>query len=254
MFRRLVFYIKIIFLWFQRDMIIKRHREKDGRVILILAAGQSLRFNNVCPKQLYVYKGHPIIEYSLRTFTKHCDEMVVVVNHRCAAETRQIANDISHRIHVIVAEDTHDRLDTIGFGLDYIQKDMDSDRIRDIIIHDCARPFIPVDYIAKMSTGRHVYSQFVLRLTNGLMRKKDDNVVDRDAYIELCSPIQMDYRLCHIIFTNFMSRENRYVHEFITVLRLIGVSMTFIDGSHSCLRKITVTEDLSHGDENMSIS
>ncbi len=112
-----------------------------------------------------------------------------------------------------------------------------------ILIHDSARPYIPSDYFNNMILTTHFYSQYCLKLTNGLMDLKY-NTLDRDAYIELCSPLCINLKLSEIIYFNFMKKSNRYAHEFIDIIKIYNIPIELFYGKHKYLRKITYQDDL----------
>lgn len=225
----------------------RRHRR--GTVILLLSAGQSSRFGHDCPKQIYEYDGCTIIERAIRIFHDITSHLVVVVNQTNAEVIRRVTDHGYNHIHIVATNQDGDRFDSIEIGLRYIRDHIQHD-FQDIIIHDCARPFVYQHDIKKIMRCTCLYSQYVMKLTNGLLETSTNRVVNRDHYIELCTPMKMDYKLCDDLFIRFMSGKHRYVCEFIPLLKLYKIPMHFFQGSYASLRKITYLEDLVHNDEN----
>lgn len=241
------FYVKALFYKRRLNGIRHSRHERSGTVVLLLSAGQSSRFGHPCPKQIYEYNGCTIIERAIGIFHNISSEIVVVANRKNVEAIKRVTNS---RIHIITTTiPDGDRFDSIEIGLDYIRNHMQYD-FKDIIIHDCARPFVFQNDIERIMRCTCMYSQFIMKLTNGLLEISTCRVVNRDHYNELCTPIKMDYTLCDDLFTRFLARKNRYVYEFIPLLKLYKIPMHFFEGSYSSLRKITYVEDLVRNDEN----
>jgi 2-C-methyl-D-erythritol 4-phosphate cytidylyltransferase len=63
--------------------------------------------------------------------------------------------------------------------------------VKNVIIHDSARPFIQNYHINELleSMKENVYSQYYMKLVNGLLNIKTNQFVDRDDYVEICTPL-----------------------------------------------------------------
>jgi 2-C-methyl-D-erythritol 4-phosphate cytidylyltransferase len=232
------FYYKILKCYFEIPEI-KKNTNNNTNILILLAAGTSTRFGQECSKQLYIYNEKELIRYSIETFMEYMDKIIIVTNSLCYDNMVNIANNISNKISVVV-NDINCRLTSIECGLNYIKNgNIEPDNI---IIHDSARPFISKEYVEQITRNTRFYSQYCLKLTNGLMTKTCD-VVDRDNYMELCTPISIKYRLCLLIFDNFMSK-NKYTYEFIDILKVYNIPMDFYYGKYHLLKKITYIEDV----------
>ena len=51
---------------------------------IILAAGNSKRFNSETPKQLYLIDGKPVINHSIDILEKFLDDIIIVTNTNCS--------------------------------------------------------------------------------------------------------------------------------------------------------------------------
>ena len=102
---------------------------------VILAAGNSSRFQNEVPKQLYSINNKPIINHSIDILSQSLDEVIIVTNTYCYDK---IKTD-----HTILINDVDDRIESIKVALDYIG----NKKYKNIIIHDSARPFITTNHI-----------------------------------------------------------------------------------------------------------
>jgi 2-C-methyl-D-erythritol 4-phosphate cytidylyltransferase len=240
------FYIKIIITWIQIFKIIYNKKTiKDDKINigLILAGGTSTRFGGEIPKQLYLYKNIPLIKYSIESIINQVNYIIIIVNSQCYTQIKNIIDNELYsntKIYLII-NDINCRLESIGCGLAYIKKNFNN--VKFVVIHDSARPFIPSEYIENMISNTNYYSQYGLKLTNGLMDNLY-NTLDRDKYIELCSPICINFELSKIIYDNFINSSNRNVHEFIDILKILKIPIQIFYGKYSLLKKITYSDDL----------
>ncbi len=98
---------------------------------IILASGQSKRFNSRKPKQYIVYKNKPLFEHSIEKAltSKLFKKIILVVNNK-----KQIKKKIFK--NVVVVKGGKERSDSSLIGLKYIKKFKPSN----VLIHDAARP------------------------------------------------------------------------------------------------------------------
>jgi 2-C-methyl-D-erythritol 4-phosphate cytidylyltransferase len=234
----------------------KETANKSRTIALLLAAGTSTRFGMQQPKQLFTYKNKELIVYSIESMLEQLNTIIIVTNSNCLKQITEIVEKIKStelvqikhvQIHTIT-NDINCRLESIGTGIQYIKDNMDILKITDfkninLLIHDSARPYVSCDYYNNMMLNTKFYSQYCLKLTNGLMDLKY-NTLDRDAYIELCSPICINLKLSDIIYFNFMKQSNRYVNEFIDIIKIYNIPIQIFYGNYKYLRKITYQDDL----------
>ena len=98
---------------------------------IILASGQSKRFNSSKPKQYIIYKNKPIFEHSLYKAleSKLFKKIILVVNKK-----KQIIKKFPN--NVIILKGGKERSDSSLIGLKYIKKFKPTN----VLIHDAARP------------------------------------------------------------------------------------------------------------------
>lgn len=207
-------------------------------VCILLAAGTSSRFGDKGIKQLYKVDGMPIIMYSINAIIEQVDEIVVVTNNMCFDEISLLVKGMD-KVHVAV-NNVNCRLESIGVGLDYIR----GRDIRNVIVHDSARPFITKKCIGNLMgcDDMFLYSQYYLKLVNGLA--KGNKMVDRGKYVEICTPFICNYGLFCFIFDNYIDGKNRIVHEVMPILNIMGIKYNLILGNSKELRKITYDYDV----------
>lgn len=219
-------------------------------IALLLTAGTSSRFisNDGKPKQLYKLNDIPIIMYSIRTLLNINEiyEIIIITNSICTEEISELIRYYS-RVTLLI-NNVNDRLDSIGIGLDYIKNKYN--RIKNIIIHDVARPFVPQAYFEELldSCKSYLYSQYYLKLTNGLAKydEEKNNIImmDRDKYIEICTPLAANFDLYYYIFMIYISKPNRVAYEHYDIMNAMNIKYNLILGSNNHLRKITTIDDI----------
>ena len=201
---------------------------------IILAAGNSTRFDNETPKQLYSINNKPIINHSIDILSQSLDEVIIVTNTYCSDKIKTN--------HTILVNDIDNRIDSIKAALDYIG----DKKYNNILIHDSARPFITTDMISELLELSKIYqhSQYYLELVNGLVRKNEIGweVSPREDFIELCSPQITNFELFKNIFTEYI--ETKIDCEILPIMCKLKYDYNLIKGSNKYLRKITTTHDI----------
>ena len=217
---------------------------------VILAAGTSSRFNSNIPKQLYIINNKCVLQYSIDSMCDFVDEIIIVINKNikfnCTTKKCKIT---------FIENDINKRIESLNKAIFYIKN---LNNIKNIIIHDGARPFVSKQYFENLifnnEKNNMKYSQYALKLTNGLYKIKQNSTkigksrslaarwrraaprprcrpVNRDEYIELCTPICISYDLLKIQKTE-------------EILDSINISPNFLYGNYKQLKKITTIDDL----------
>jgi 2-C-methyl-D-erythritol 4-phosphate cytidylyltransferase/2-C-methyl-D-erythritol 2,4-cyclodiphosphate synthase len=201
---------------------------------IILAAGNSTRFDNETPKQLYSINNKPIINHSIDILSQSLDEIIIVTNTYCSDKIKTN--------HTILVNDIDNRIESIKVALDYIG----DKKYNNILIHDAARPFITLDMINELleSSNNYQHSQYYLELMNGLVRKNDFGweVAPREDFIELCSPQITNFELFKSIFTEYI--QTKIDCEILPIICKLQYDYNLIKGNNKYLRKITTTHDI----------
>jgi 2-C-methyl-D-erythritol 4-phosphate cytidylyltransferase len=205
---------------------------------ILLAAGTSARFCNNLPKQLYLINNIPMISYSVDILSSTLDKLVIVTNSHCFNSIKDlVGNNV-----VVLINDINQRLESIKTALNFL----DGQNVRNIIIHDSARPFVIQKHITDMIglSNIFMYIQYYLPLLNGLAEIKESgyNIVDRNNYIELCTPQMIDFNLYKYMFRNYIERNIDC--EILPFLNKHAVNYKMICGTHKYLRKVTTLEDI----------
>ena len=204
---------------------------------IILAAGNSTRFNQATPKQLYKINNKPILWYSTDAM-KDLDEIIIVTNSKCS---NTIKNQLKKTPSLKLVINNKDcRLASIKAALKHTNNNS-----KNLIIHDAARPYINKSHIKALliSSKKYAYSQYCLKLTNGLIKKNESGIecLDRDQYMELCTPLIADYNLFKFIFNAYIDKSH---YEVLSIVDSFNIPYNLIEGSHKHLRKITTIDDV----------
>ena len=108
---------------------------------IILASGQSKRFNSTKPKQYIIYKNKPLFQHSIDKALKSklFKKIVLVVNNK-----KQINKNFPKNI--IIIKGGKERSDSSLIGLKYIKKFKPTN----VLIHDAARPNFSLKLLNKL--------------------------------------------------------------------------------------------------------
>ena len=108
---------------------------------IILASGQSKRFNSTKAKQFITYKNKALFEHSIdkAISSKLFKKIILVINDK-----KQIKNKYSK--NVIIINGGKERSDSSLKGLKYIKKY----KPNNVLIHDAARPNFSIDLLKKL--------------------------------------------------------------------------------------------------------
>ena len=108
---------------------------------IILASGQSKRFNSKKPKQFIIYKNKPLFEHSLEKAldSKLFKKIILVVNDK-----KQIINKLPKNVTII--KGGKERSDSSLIALKYIKRF----KPNNVLIHDAARPNFSTKLLKKL--------------------------------------------------------------------------------------------------------
>lgn len=227
----------------------KMNEEKECvDTAIILAGGRSSRFRGdgkTPSKQLYEIDGITALERCILSMIEHVNLIVVVANSNEIETINELIMKYENKV-IVVCNDIDCRLESMKTGIEYLMKT--EVKIRNVIIHDAARPYIESGDIERLlRENEHVlYSQYILNIYNGLYKKDywTNEIVDRNDYLELCTPLCIDFTLSNFIYKLYMDKQNRIVWEFINILDLLNIEYKLIEGKSRKLRKITTQDDL----------
>lgn len=142
--------------------------------VLIVAAGEGLRFKSSRPKVLSQLANQPIISYSLSLFNQlsYVKRIVVVTSKEIVSEVEEICSAYSKCLLPVIGGPT--RYASVSFGLKAL-----SPLKNRVAIHDAARPLLSktlIDRLEKESRSSLVTIPGI-SLTDTIKEIKDDNFV-----------------------------------------------------------------------------
>lgn len=233
----------------KNNIIIPKFFNNSGDDIgIILAGGFSTRFKNDTMKQLFYIDGKKIIEYSVDAMNQ-LNNIIIVTNDKCFNEINKLycANN---KITILI-NNINCRLESIKVALDHIGNKFSA---KNIVIHDVARPYIQKNHITKIlneCNDEFVYSQYCLKLTNGLLKMNDFGIefFNRDEYIETCTPICINYELASFIYKNYIDGNNKITCEFLHIIDIMKLKYKLLFDNNIFLKKITFIDDIIVSDK-----
>jgi 2-C-methyl-D-erythritol 4-phosphate cytidylyltransferase len=212
----------------------------DGLNIgILLSAGNSTRFHNNTIKQLFIMDNKPLLLHSLDIMYPLLDLIIIIVNTTNFSQIQQITK--SYKNVILVINDVDCRLETIWSGIVYLYEKQYN--INKIIIHDSARPFITKQHIYNLIHSSKSYIHYCTKITNGLLNIYNNETI-REDFIQLCSPLSINYDIAYFIYKNYMSKEHRITWEFFYIVKLLNIDYEFLYDTDKYLRKITYYEDI----------
>jgi 2-C-methyl-D-erythritol 4-phosphate cytidylyltransferase len=221
--------------------------ENKLNVGILLCGGFGSRFSSDILKQMYIIDNLPIFAHSLNVLLNTLDAVVIVVNTICFNDIKKITESLdSVRIHIIINDDG-DRLESIYTGICFIKNNL---TVHNIVIHDSARPFIKEEHILNLLSkmdDKILYAQYYFNLVNGLLKKNNEGnyeEVDRSDFIEICTPICVNFELYEFLFSKYLKKENRICWELIPLLDKLKIKYELIEGDYKYMRKITTLKDV----------
>lgn len=124
--------------------------ENGSVVSVVLAAGQGIRMGSSINKVLLPIHGKPVIMYAIETF-EHCaavDEIMLVT---AAGEEEQLGKLAAHCYKVRqVIRGGATRHASEQCALEVLRPRIDAGEVEIVLIHDGARPFVPVEKVEEV--------------------------------------------------------------------------------------------------------
>jgi len=203
---------------------------------IILAAGNSSRFDGDKPKQFSLFNNRMIIDYSISTFINHksIDEIIVVVSDKYLLPIKKLYP----HINVLVGGKTRQESSLLGLkGC--------NEKTKEVLIHDAARAMVSPQIITRCLDALDKFDGVAPALPsiNTLGYIENNIIIDvpnRDKYYELQTPQCFNYK----ILMNCFNKLNDNVTDDISVLIKMGFKCTVVKGEKINI-KITSQEDMN---------
>ncbi len=202
---------------------------------IILASGQSKRFNSNKPKQYIIYKNKPLFEHSIEKALKAklFKKIILVVNNK-----KQIKKKFSKNI--VIIKGGKERSNSSLIGLKYIKKFKPTN----VLIHDAARPNFSLQLIKNLvkslKKNRAVIPTINTKDSIKYKVKKQLFNLNRDNSFSTQTPQAFRFNDLY----NLSIKQKSKIQDEATLFIDNNLKVKFIKGENSNI-KITYKEDIN---------
>ncbi len=204
---------------------------------LIVAAGLGSRAGGAIPKQFASVAGQALVAHAYRAFTTHpqIDEVLVVIAEGTQAALADALGDVPW----VLGGTT--RRESVWRGVEALTADR-------VIVHDAARPFVPVTVIDRVldALATHDAAVPVLAVADTLSR--DGVIVARDGLVRVQTPQGFRRAVLHAAHAAWPSDED--ATDDAQMVRRLGGSVALVQGD-AMLDKVTHPEDFAAAEARM---
>tara|TARA_B100001093_G_scaffold463299_1_gene479232 strand:+ start:2333 stop:3439 length:1107 start_codon:yes stop_codon:yes gene_type:complete len=201
---------------------------------IILASGQSKRFNSIKPKQFNIYKNKPLFEHSIDKALKSnlFKKIILVVNNK-----KMIKKNFPKNILVI--KGGKERSDSSLIALKYIKKFNPSN----VLVHDAARPNFSINLLKNLinSLKNNNASVPFIKSKDSIKMKFKDRLfnLDKDKLFLTQTPQAFKFKVLY----NLSIKEKNKIQDEATLFIKNDLKIKFINGEN-LNNKITFKEDI----------
>ena len=207
-----------------------------NRCFIILAGGESKRFNSNIPKPYHLYKGKPLILHSIDKAKNYCKftKIVLVVNkkHKAHIGKLKIKN-----IKIVIGGKT--RAESAYKGLISIK----NYNIKNVMIHDAARPNFSLKLLDKLNKELKSNDCVVpaIKTIDSIKQKYLNKVINlkRENIYLIQTPQAFNYKKLYKLQNNKGSEVTDDANLFVNANKKIKIIKGEIDNS-----KITINSDI----------
>ena len=201
---------------------------------IILASGQSKRFNSKKPKQYNIYEGKPLFKHSLDKALKSklFKKIVIVVNNK-----KEIKEIFPKNVSIIIGG--KERSDSSLIALKFIKKYKPTN----VLIHDAARPNFTINLLNKLITSLKKYKAVIpaIKSKDSIKYKIKNQIfnLSRDNSILTQTPQAFKFKELY----NLSIKQKKIVTDEATIFIENNLKVKFIQGEN-LNTKITFKEDI----------
>jgi len=214
------------------------NQQKVGAIIV--AAGASRRMDGI-DKMWAIIEGKPVLFHTLEVFvhSPFIDQIVVVLGENNIEAGRQRIADLKIAGSVIVCRGGDRRQDSVAAGLSCLEK------CDWVVIHDGARPMVPVDLIKKgldaaQETGA---ATAAVPVTDTIKVVSADNIVQETLPRQQLRAVQTPQVFRYDVITDSYRRSTGDVTDDAAMVEQAGYKVKVFTGSYNNI-KITTPDDL----------
>jgi len=153
---------------------------------IILASGSGKRFQGDLPKQFSKINQKMIIEYAIEAFenNRYIDGIVLVVLPEYKDYVSEIVKNNSYNKVIKIVNGGAERKDSSYIGVNAVE-----DKNSNVLIHDCARPFVSQDIISKCVKALDKYEAVAVAIPNSDTIISVENAINSQMIAGLFSDI-----------------------------------------------------------------
>jgi 2-C-methyl-D-erythritol 4-phosphate cytidylyltransferase / 2-C-methyl-D-erythritol 2,4-cyclodiphosphate synthase len=203
---------------------------------IILAGGESKRFNSKIPKPYHIYKGKPLLLHSIDKAKKYrkFSKIVVVINEKHKAHIKKLK---IKNIKIVIGGKT--RAESAYKGL----KSIKSENIKNVMIHDAARPNFSIKLLERLSKNLKLNECVIpaIQSTDSIKQKNLSIVknLKRENVYLIQTPQAFNYKKLYALQNN---RSNEITDDANLFVRA-GKKIKIIKGEINN-NKITINSDI----------
>ena len=202
---------------------------------IILASGQSKRFNSKEPKQFNLYKNKPLFEHSIDKALKSklFKKIILVVNNK-----KKVKKKFPRNIFVI--KGGKERSDSSLIALKYIKKFKPSN----VLIHDAARPNFSIKLLKNLITSlkKNKASVPFINSKDSIKYKIKNQLFNLDKNKSFFTQTPQGFRFNDLYKLSL--KQKSVIHDEATLFIQNDYKVKFIKGENSNT-KITYKEDIN---------
>lgn len=215
-------------------------------VAVILGGGSGKRFGASLPKQFLILKDRPLFLWSIFSFLEHpaIDKVVFVYNKFFLNDTQKILEEYKLSGKIELVEGGQERQLSVYNALKYLERY----EVKNVLIHDSARPLIDKDLITKiLDCLEDNYACVpVVRLKESICKVADHEILsveNREQFRIVQTPQGFDYRTIKLAHEEALRSNIKNSFDDSSLVLLKGGKVRFIEGDPFNI-KVTYREDL----------
>ncbi len=203
---------------------------------IILAAGESKRFNSKTPKPYHLYNGKPLIQHSIdkAKSCKKINKIIIVVNKK---HKKFIKNLKKKNVKIILGGKTRDKSSFNAL------KAIKSHNISNVLIHDAARPNFSIKLIDKLFKELKFNKCVVptIKVIDSVKLKNKKKIINlnRNNIYLTQTPQAFDYKTLY----NLQSNKSLKITDDASLFISAGKKIKLINGEINN-KKITINSDI----------
>ena len=212
---------------------------------VILASGSGSRFDSKKPKQFTVIMGKTILEHTIEVFENSSliDEIIIVIIPEYRHELEKILEDQSYKKVSKILDGGKTRQESSYIGVFAIQ-----DKEANILIHDCARPFLSQRIITDCVNALQKYKAVTVAIpiTDTIIQLNDKKIVQsipKRTYIQQEQTPQC-FKLSVIRKAHELARTNDSFTDDCGLVLKYGLCDIYVVEGENTNIKITYPRDL----------